>query len=259
MRITFLGTGTSHGVPMIGCRCRVCVSADPRDRRTRSALGVSDSGRTWVIDTPPEFRLQCLACGIDRVDGVLLTHDHADHIFGMDDLRSFTDRRPRTLLPVHGAPEVLETVRRAFAYAFEPAQPGLTRPRLRLCGIAGDFRMGPLHVTPIELPHGPGRSLGYLLRSGSGSAAYLTDCSDVPDDAIRRIGDVDVLIIDALRHRPHPSHLTVERALEIAGRVRPGRTFLTHLCHDIRHSELEAALPPAVHVAYDGLAIETGS
>ena len=258
MRITFLGTGTSHGVPMIGCRCRVCSSDDPRDRRMRSAVAVFESGQTWVIDTPPEFRIQCLACGIERVDGVLMTHDHADHIFGMDDLRSFSEEPGDRPLPVYAAAATLDTIRRAYAYAFERPSPGLSRPRIELREIAGPFRAGNLRVTPVDLPHGPARTLGYVLRGASGAAAYFTDCSDVPDPAIGRIVGMDVLVIDALRRRPHPSHLTIGRALEIAARARPGRTFLTHLCHDVGHEELERALPPGVQVAYDGLSVDVG-
>jgi phosphoribosyl 1,2-cyclic phosphate phosphodiesterase len=256
MRFTILGTGTSHGVPRVACRCRVCRSPDPRDRRTRSAAAVSESGETWVIDTPPEFRLQCLASGIERVDGVLMTHQHADHIFGMDDLRGFTDGNDGRAVPVYASAECLAVLRRAFSYAFEPPEPGLTRPNIDLREVTGPFRAGPLDVSPVLLPHGPVTTLGYVFGSGRGRAAYFTDCSAVPDDVIQRVRGVDVLVIDALRHRPHPSHLTIGEALEISARVSASRTFLTHLCHEVRHDELERALPDGVRVAYDGLSIE---
>ncbi len=255
MKLTFLGTGTSHGIPVIGCACDVCRSRDPRDRRMRPAVSFREGGRRWIIDTPPELRLQCLAHGIDRIEGVLLTHGHADHIFGMDDLRRFCEIQGKAI-PVYGSPETLRIVRETFRYCFQPPIPGLSRPRLDLRPLGPVLEAPPFRIRVFDLPHGPGRTSGYLVEGTTGRMAYFTDCSDVPDDAVEAVRGVDVLVLDALRRRPHPSHLSLEQAVEIAGRIAPGRAYLTHLCHDLSHEAVERDLPSRVRLAYDGLEID---
>ncbi len=255
LTITFLGTGTSQGVPMVGCRCAVCTSVDPRDNRTRSSIYVSTPECAWVIDTGPEFRAQCLREGIDRVDAVVYTHAHTDHIMGFDDLRPFCANGRD--LPIYASPETMEDLRRIFSFAFGARSlvPGYVRPEPHL--IDGPFQLGETTLTPFPLKHGRAQVNGYLMESGGRKlAAYLSDCKEVPAAAIERIHGVEALIIDALRYTEHPTHLSVREALEVAALVQPGATWFTHICHDLGHAEAEAKLPAGTRIAYDGLKLE---
>jgi phosphoribosyl 1,2-cyclic phosphate phosphodiesterase len=252
LSITVLGSGTSVGVPTIACGCAVCRSADPRDKRLRPSVLVSCNGRNAVIDTTPDFRTQVLREGVERLDAVLFTHGHADHIMGLDDVRPFNYHQ-RTGIPVYGSAATLESVRRVFEYIFTERPHESSVPRLETHTLDGaPFEAAGLEFRPIPLKHGKLDVYGYRF----GAAAYLTDHSDIPEASMAALGGLDVLFLDALRHRPHPTHTTVARALEIVNELKPRRAFFTHICHDLGHEETERALPPNVRLAYDGLRIE---
>ena len=255
LRITFLGTGTSQGVPRIGCGCAVCSSLDPRDKRTRCSLYVETPEMSWVVDTGADFRTQCLREGVRRVDAAVFTHAHADHMMGCDDLRPFC--KGDESLPVYGSEDTLGQLARVFSFAFNSQlrTPGYLNPDPRV--ISGDFVLGQVQMTPLTLPHGRITSQGYLMRiAGRPLFAYLTDCKSVPEDVQEALAGVDTLVLDALRERSHPTHQTVDEALAVCSRVNPRRAWLTHLCHEHLHADLDARLPESVRVAYDGLKIE---
>jgi phosphoribosyl 1,2-cyclic phosphate phosphodiesterase len=250
--ITVLGSGTSTGVPTIGCRCAVCTSQDPRDSRLRPSVLLRYGGRNVLIDTTPDFRQQALRARLERLDAVLFTHSHADHIMGLDDVRPFNFRQ-RSSIPIYGAPEALETIHRAFEYIFADRAHDSSVPRLESHALDGSaFDLFGLEFLPIRLKHG--RSLVYGYRFGG--AAYLTDHSAIPEESLEHLQGLDVLFLDGLRHRPHPTHTTVERALRYVEQLAPQRAFFTHICHELPHAETESALPPHVRLAYDGLEIE---
>jgi phosphoribosyl 1,2-cyclic phosphate phosphodiesterase len=250
-RVTFLGTGTSHGVPMIGCRCPTCTSADPRDRRLRPSILIElTGGPALLVDTSPDLRAQALRLDIRRVDAVLFTHPHADHLLGLDEIRRYNHLQ-RATIPCFGSPETLTEVRRVFAYAFEPRQQGGGVPRLELVPVTGPFDVAGARVIPLPVLHGQLPILGYRV----GSFAYITDCSEIPEASWPLLEGLDVLVLDSLRHVPHPTHFTVAQALDAIARIRPERALLTHIAHDLRHEETAAALPPGVELAYDGLVV----
>ena len=257
LRIIFLGTGTSQGVPMIACDCPVCRSSDPRDKRTRSSLYVESPEAAWVIDTGPEFRIQCLREDVRRLDAVVYTHSHTDHAMGFDDLRRFCEGG--RWLPIYAGEQTMADLKRIFAFAFngENLFPGYVMPKPNVVEEFVPFQIGDTTVTPLPLGHGRTVVHGYLMeRQGLALAAYLSDVKKVPEAVVERIHGVDVLIVDALRHREHPTHMNVAQALDLAKRVRPGKTWFTHLCHDLGHAETEAALPADVRIAYDGLRLD---
>lgn len=249
--VTILGSGTSHGIPMIACDCTVCTSADPRDRRTRPSVAVAWDEATMLIDTSPELRLQSLAGGIRRVDAVLYTHHHFDHIAGLDDLRRFNHVQHRAL-PCHGLPETLDRIRAMFAYAFEddPDYPS-AKPHLTLHPVAGPFEIGGRTITPIPLLHGRLGILGYRV----GGFAYCTDVSEIPGDSWPLLAGLDVLILDALRKRPHPTHFNLEQAVDHARRIGARRTLFTHIAHELPHEETNRSLPEGMSLAHDGLVV----
>jgi phosphoribosyl 1,2-cyclic phosphate phosphodiesterase len=256
MRLTFLGTGTSFGVPQIGCTCAVCGSKDPRDKRTRSGAILEDAGSTILIDTPPELRLQLLEGGFSRIDAVVYTHEHADHINGIDDLRVFSVRRPMPL-PIYGPVETLERVRSSFTYIFDDTvrpYEGTSKPRLSLHPTEPDrpVQIAGVEVLPLSFQHGHLRVFGYRF----GSLAYITDVKEIPESAHDRLRDLEVLVLNALWWRPHPTHLSISEAVDTARSLGARRTYLTHLTHETGHAELENQLPPGVFPAYDGLAVE---
>jgi phosphoribosyl 1,2-cyclic phosphate phosphodiesterase len=255
MRLTFLGTGTSFGVPQIGCGCPVCRSTDPHDKRTRSGALVETDDASILIDTPPELRLQLIASGVSRVDAVLYTHEHADHTNGIDDLRMFSARQ-RQALPIYGPPETLERLRASFHYIFDDVRPyeGTSKPSLALHALAPDVtvEVAGVPVLPLAFQHGYLRVYGYRI----GGLAYLTDVKDVPEAERRRLQGLDVLVLNALWWRPHPTHLSIAEAIETAQSLGARRTFLTHLTHETGHAELAAQLPDGIYPAYDGLTVE---
>jgi len=257
VRLVFLGTGTSYGVPQIGCRCRTCTSADPRDRRARTAALVEAGGRRILIDTPPELRLQLVAAGVGSVDGVLFTHAHADHVHGIDDLRAISMRQ-QGRLEIFGSAETLAEIARRFGYIFDeaPAPPGTSKPELTAHPLDADreTEIAGMAVLPLALPHGDRTVFGYRM----GALAYLTDAKAIPEMVRARLTGLDVLVLNALLPRPHPLHLSIPEAVDAAARIGARRTFLTHLTHDTPHAELAARLPAGVAPAYDGLVIDVG-
>lgn len=255
MKLTFLGTGTSQGIPVIGCDCETCRSPDPRDHRMRSSIHVEHEGFHVQVDTPPEFRLQALAAGLPRVDAALITHTHADHIFGMDDLRQFNAVQGSPI-PVYGAIADLRHLRAIFDYMFRPAPKGTTRPRVELKTVDGPFSLGPFRVTPLPVRHGPDTILAWRLDAGGRSLVYAPDCSGIPDDAWNGLAGLDAMILDALRPTPHPTHLSLPESLALLERIGARRSYITHLCHRLRHDETSRALPAGVYVPWDGLVVE---
>ncbi|MBW7904551.1 MAG: MBL fold metallo-hydrolase [Phycisphaerae bacterium] len=247
--LTILGSGTSHGVPMIGCDCGVCRSDDPRDRRTRTSAVFSFDGRSVLVDTGPELRVQCLACGVARVDAVLYTHHHADHVVGLDDIRRFNWLQ-RGAIPVYANEKTLRHIRQAFAYAFidDPDYPS-AKPQLECHVIDGPFELFGREVIPVPYMHGNLPVLGYRI----GRAAYCPDCNLMPADSRALLRDLEVLVLDALRRRPHPTHFNLEQAVEEARRINARRTYFTHIAHELKHAETEAELPERMFLAYDGL------
>lgn len=256
MRLVLLGSGTSFGVPQVGCRCRTCTSTDSRDRRTRTAALVETRDRRLLIDTPPELRLQLVAQGIDRVDAVLFTHAHADHVHGIDDLRPLTARRKQGL-PAYGPPDALAELASRFRYIFDAdvlPRPGTSKPQLEAIPIAAGevVDIVGVPVLPLALPHGEMVVYGYRF----GPIAYLTDAKSIPDAVRERLGGLEVLVLNALLPRPHPLHLSIPEAIAVAQEIGARRTLLTHLTHETPHAELEASLPAGIEPAYDGLVVE---
>ena len=263
MRVTVLGSGTSNGVPAIGCDCAVCRSTDPRDRRTRPSILIELNGatgsspfardvRSILVDTSTDLRAQALANDVRRVDAILFTHTHADHVFGLDDVRRYNHLQQRAI-PCFGAADTVRELRRMFAYVFEGArQKGGGLPQLSLFEIAGTFTLGGADIVPVPLLHGVLPVLGFRL----GAFAYLTDCNRIPDGSWPLLEGVRTVIIDALRHRPHSTHFSVGEAIEVVQRLGAQRAYFTHICHDLPHAATCAALPPGIELAYDGLVLE---
>jgi phosphoribosyl 1,2-cyclic phosphate phosphodiesterase len=251
--LTFLGTGTSSGIPVIGCDCAVCRSTDPRDQRTRASVSVQVGDRTLLIDTATELRLQALRAGLRQVDAILMTHAHADHTGGFDDLRRFNELMRRHL-PVYADPETAANLRERFAYAFVDQFPFYGgKPDLLLHEIEDPFDLFGSTITPVPVLHGRLPILGYRI----GDLAYVTDAKTIPDESLDLLRGLDVLVLNALRQRPHPTHLSFAEALEVIAAVEPNRAYLTHLSHDASHAAASALLPPGVEIASDGLVIES--
>ncbi len=253
MRITFLGTGTSQGIPVIGCACAVCLSPAPHDKRFRASIVVEhDDGTHVLVDTTPDLRSQALSFGLTRVDAVVYTHAHADHIFGLDELRRFIALNGGGAMPVYGDAGTMTELRRIFGYAFDsPAELGGGVPRLVAEVVDGPFVLRGTAWTPVPILHGRRRIHGYRI----GGFAYLTDCSGVPDETWPLLDGLDVLVVGALRETPHPTHFSIGEAVEAARRVGARQTFFTHMCHDLGHSATNARLPEGMALAYDGLSV----
>jgi phosphoribosyl 1,2-cyclic phosphate phosphodiesterase len=255
--LTVLGSGTSMGVPTIGCDCAVCFSKDPRDRRTRPSVLISyrdpnDKARHVMIDSTPDFREQALRENIQQLDAVLYTHTHADHILGIDDLRPLTYLHKPGKMPLYAAAHACDFLRNMFPYIFQPTYKFGGLPQVDLNLIEGPVELFGARFEPLTVIHGDTPILGFRF----GSAAYLTDHSGVPAETLEKLCDLDILFLDALRYTPHPTHSTVEQSLKIVGAVRPKRTFFTHICHDLPHEATNATLPAGVQLAFDGMKLE---
>jgi phosphoribosyl 1,2-cyclic phosphate phosphodiesterase len=252
--ILVLGSGTSVGVPTIGCHCKVCTSDDPRDRRLRPSVLLRLAEKRVLIDTSPDFRYQALRFGIERLDAILYTHPHADHILGLDDLRPLNFLQKQEI-PIYTSSETLETIKRTFFYVFENTWSESSRPRLTPHIFQDEpFGVAGVDIQPIRVLHGKGTAHGFRF----GDCAYLTDHSGIPPESMDKLTGLDVLFLDALRHNPHPTHSTVEESLRTVDFLKPKRAFFTHISHDLLHATVEARLPANVHMAYDGLEIPIG-
>jgi phosphoribosyl 1,2-cyclic phosphate phosphodiesterase len=254
VKITVLGSGTSVGVPTIGCHCAVCTSTDPRDNRLRPSILISYQGHNVLIDTTPDFRTQALRASIDRLHAVVFTHAHADHIMGLDDIRPFNFRQSGDI-PIYAAPETMAAIRRSFAYIFDGVQKTTNVPHIspRLIDDS-PFDLFGLEFVPIPILHGRQTIYGFRF----GNAAYLTDHSEIPASSMDLLGSLDVIFLDALRYKPHPTHSTVERSMKTVELLGARRAFFTHICHDLGHQRAESLLPPHIRLAYDGLEVFVG-
>jgi phosphoribosyl 1,2-cyclic phosphate phosphodiesterase len=264
VKVTVLGSGTSHGVPAIGCDCAVCRSADQKDRRTRPSILIelpapalhhpsyARDVRSILVDTSPDLRAQALACDVRRVDAILFTHTHADHVFGLDDVRRYNQMQ-KAPIPCYANAETAAGLRQMFAYIFqEPAQRGGGLPQISLFTIVGPFTLGAVEIVPVAIFHGRMPVLGFRIDS----FAYLTDCNRIPDESWPLLDGVRTIVLDALRHRPHSTHFSVAEAVDVVARLGAERAYFTHICHDLPHAETCAQLPAGVELAYDGLVIE---
>src|SRR5216684_5808442 len=255
LRVIVLGSGTSMGVPTLGCACRVCKSDDPHDKRLRPSLLISRGGHNVVIDTTPDFRQQALRVGLDRLDAILLTHGHADHVLGFDDIRPYNIRQ-RAALPVYSNEDTFRIIRRIFAYVFDDKPTLSTVPSVTLNVIEHEFELLGIPFIPVPMFHGDMKVLGFRF----GRAAYLTDFSSMPDSSMALLEGLDELILDALRDMPHPMHQTVDQALALIEKLNPRRAWFTHIAHDLPHAETNERLVklgfPHVQLAYDGLQFE---
>jgi len=249
MKVTILGSGTSTGVPVIGCACRVCRSKSPRDRRSRCSVLVQESGLNILIDTSIDLREQMLRHNVDRIDAILFTHPHADHIFGLDDVRRYNLMQGGPI-PCYGDDNTLKCLQRAFGYAFRPGPPGGAVPQVNYTVVEEPFDLQGTRVIPIPVWHGPMRILAYRI----GDFAYVVDTNRIDEPSLELLKGVRTLVLDGLRPKPHPTHYSIPQAVEIARRIGANCAYLTHLTHDVLHEELEKELPQGVRPAYDGLA-----
>jgi len=250
--LTVLGSGTSMGVPTLGCDCAVCRSSDPHDKRTRPSVMIEYAGKVVLIDTAPDFYAQAIREHIQRVDAVFYTHTHADHILGIDDLRPFSFGHKPDKLPLYARPEAAAFLRRMFSYIFDADYKFGSLPELDLRPIDGPAEVFGAKFDPVAVVHGETEINGYRF----GSAAYLTDHSEIPEASLRQLEGLDILFLDALRHKPHPTHSTVKNSLSIVERLKPKRAFFTHISHDLPHEATNATLPRHVRLAYDGMEID---
>lgn len=254
MKATLLGTGTSSGVPLIGCDCPVCKSTDPRNRRRRTCLHLEAGGVHIQIDTPPDFREQALDYKVLQIDAVLFTHSHADHIFGFDDIRRFNTIQ-KCVIPAYADAATLKDLNRVFDYISTDKIPGFYRPQIDFITIDGAFEIGEIKITPLPVIHGYNPTFGFLFEADGKRLAYIPDCKEIPDKTLALLHDLDVMILDALRNRDHKTHMTIKESVATLQRIGAKQSYLVHLCHDSDHAELDASLPDGINVSYDGMKI----
>ncbi len=256
VELLFLGTGTSAGIPMIGCHCEVCSSPDPRDKRTRPSVVIAQGETRVLVDTTPELRLQCVANGVDFIHAVVFTHAHADHIMGLDDVRRFNALKQGPLEVWADAP-THQSLQQCFGYAFKTPSPDLKvfRPHLEPRTIDGEFEIGGMTWKPVPLLHGNAPILGFRI----GRLAYCTDVSSIPDSSFDLLQGLDLLVLDALQWKPHSTHFSIEQAIEAAQRIGAKQTYFTHIAHGVMHARDNPLLPKGVQLAYDGLRVVAGA
>ncbi len=255
MKAVFLGTGTSHGVPLIACDCPVCTSPDPRNQRLRASLLVQGAASQVLIDTTPDLRTQALRAQIRRVDAVLITHTHADHIFGFDDLRRFFQLQ-KAPIPIYGMPDALQRMADIFSYVDQQHPTGASVLRVEFRPVTAAFELPGLMVTPLPVRHGQREIYGYLIEEGGRRLGYVPDCSGMDSVVVDQLRGVDVMILDALRKEPHPTHFTLAQSLAVLREIGAGVSYITHLCHKLEHAATQAELPSGVFVPQDGLAVD---
>ncbi|MFQ5965223.1 MAG: MBL fold metallo-hydrolase [Candidatus Scalinduaceae bacterium] len=251
MKVTFLGTGTSYGVPMIGCKCNVCTSDNPKNFRTRSSILIQEKEYCILIDASTELRIQCLKNRVNKVNAVLLTHSHADHVLGLDDLRHF-NRNQKINIPVYGSKDTVNNIYHMFSYVFKETSSNGNKPKFTLKPIDGIFNLFGLEIIPIDVMHGQEKVTAYRFEN----FAYVTDVSLIPSDSMDKLKGLDLLILDALRNVPHEKHFSIEQAIDIVNKLKPEQAFFTHIAHDLEHENTNNMLPVGIKLAYDGLIVK---
>ena len=256
MKLRFLGSGTSYGVPYVGCDCAVCTSHDPRDKRLRASILVEQDETSIIVDTGPDFRQQCLRAGVTHLDAILWTHLHNDHIIGLDDIRPLSDEQG--YIPGYADAATSQRLTQIFDYIFVQGRdhPGFPRVTPHIIEPLQKLKFGEIEVTPLQIFHGERPILSYQFERDGRRAVYATDCSRIPDESLERMKNCDVFIVDSLRHAEHPNHFSLSQALQVIEQINPERAFLTHLTHDLGHAATEAELPPRVRIATDNLELE---
>jgi phosphoribosyl 1,2-cyclic phosphate phosphodiesterase len=248
MRVIILGCATSTGVPIIGCGCSVCRSDNPKNKRTRCSLFIETRGKKILIDTSPDLRIQAFRHNITRIDAVLFTHSHADHTHGIDELRTYNFIN-KMVIPCYGHPQTVSNIMSNFKYIFDGSFPPGGKPKLSITAVNGEFDVNGIMIIPIELQHADWLILGYRI----GKMAYLTDCSTIPPSSVKKLNGVELLIIDALRYKPHPAHLSVDQAIDFIGEIKPKIAVFTHMGHELDYDKLSKELPENIEPGYDGM------
>ncbi len=251
MKIVFMGTGTSIGIPVPGCECNVCKSDNPKNKRNRPSLMIIHNNCNIIIDTPQEFRIQLIRENVKNIEAILYTHHHADHLLGLDDIRYYNVKYKRSI-PIYANKETIKHIKTVFSYIFSPVQIGGGVPQIEINEVKGKFSVCGIDFEPLKVMHGKLSILGYKW----GKMAYITDASLLPEETIDAIMNLDILIINALKYKKHPTHFNVEEALDIIEKVKPKKAYLTHLSHDLEHEKLQSELPANVFVAWDGLSLK---